>query len=68
MIPDLLRCRGTRVASRDGKQIGLTTGASYSCQMEGCLGRRVTTRWPDGKVTHPCSKGMLFEEGMWRIQ
>ena len=58
---------GVTVVTRDGKQKGKTTGASYRCQMEGCLGLRVTVRWPGGKITHPCSKGMRRNEKSWRI-
>lgn len=50
--------RGTQVFSRDGKEVGQTTGSTHRCQMAGCTGRRITVKWPDGKVTHPCSKGM----------
>lgn len=47
-----------RVYDRQGRRFGLLTGASHHCQMEGCCGQRLTVRWPDGKRTHPCTKGM----------
>lgn len=46
------------ILSRDGTQRGAPTGSTHTCTMEGCLGRRITVRWPDGRITHPCSKGM----------
>jgi hypothetical protein len=42
--------------SRDGKLKGEVIG-SRRCQLEGCTGLSYIVRWPDGKRTHPCSKG-----------
>jgi hypothetical protein len=58
-----------RVESRDGKIVGKTTGASHSCTMEGCNGKRISVLWEDGKRTRPCSKGMEWLEtsNSWRI-
>lgn len=50
--------KGIVVLSRDEKLAGVTSGSTHYCRMEGCTGRRVTVKWPDGKVTHPCSKGL----------
>ena len=50
--------KGTKILSRDGHDIGTATGSTHHCRMEGCLGLRVTVKWGDGKITHPCSKGM----------
>ena len=58
---------GIAVLGRDGKLEGKTTGAAYACQMDGCTGRRMGVRWPDGKITYPCSKGMDFPVDRWRI-
>lgn len=57
------------VISRDGTERGKTTGAHYHCSMEGCTGHRVVVRWADGKITRPCSKGMLLDENTdtWKI-
>jgi len=41
---------------------GSVTSSSRRCQLAGCSGRRIATRWPDGKVTYPCSKGMKWDE------
>jgi hypothetical protein len=30
--------------------------------MEGCLGRRLYVRWPNGKLTMPCTKGLKSRE------
>ena len=54
-IPDV-------VVSRDGKERGLTTGGSYPCRLEGCRGMRIGVRWPDGRITYPCTMGMKFSE------
>jgi hypothetical protein len=51
-----------KVYDREGKDIGLPTGAEYPCSMEGCRGRRIVIKWPDGKITRPCSKGMTVRE------
>jgi hypothetical protein len=59
------------IARREsGKGIvrGVLTGSERSCSMEGCTGRRLGVRWPDGKLTWPCTKGMLFEPRKgWQI-
>jgi len=60
--------KGKKVISRDGKDIGTATGATYKCTMEGCTGMRISTRWPDGKNTRPCSKGMeSLPDGSYRL-
>jgi hypothetical protein len=48
------------VITKDGKQAGYASGSFYRCRMEGCNGHRVATKWPDGKTTFPCTKGMKF--------
>jgi len=60
---------GTEVRSRDFQSQGHTTGSTHRCQLEGCTGIRVTVRWRDGKHTHPCSKGLLWDDKnhVWRI-
>jgi hypothetical protein len=58
---------GTRVYSRKTKgekqKAGITTGALHRCRLEGCTGFRVTVKWPNGRITHPCSKGLLDRKG-----
>lgn len=48
------------VYSRNKKSKGHTTGGEYSCQMEGCKGKRMGVRWNDGKITFPCTEGMKW--------
>ena len=60
--------KGTKVAPRGNKgKVGVLTGAHHRCQMEGCRGLRLTTRWPRGRITHPCTKGMVYGRKGWRI-
>lgn len=42
------------------KRRGETTGGRFRCKLEGCTGMRIATRWPDGKITFPCSKGLKY--------
>jgi len=51
-----------KIWARDKELAGKPTGAQRRCQLEGCLGRRIGVRWPDGRITWPCSKGMLFSK------
>lgn len=60
--------KGTQVYSHDATEVGAATGSTHHCRMEGCTGRRVTVKWPDGKVTHPCTKGLTTrEDGAFQI-
>jgi len=62
--------KGVKVFTRRGgkpKMTGALTGAHHRCQMEGCLGYRLTVRWPDGHHTRPCTKGMTYSLKGWRI-
>jgi len=58
-----------KVYSRDGTDIGLTTGSHHSCRLEGCSGLRISVKWSDGTHTYPCSKGMSYEmdDDSWQI-
>ena len=58
---------GTPVVSRDGKLRGKTNRKHFRCRMDGCFGWRIAVKWPGGKWTYPCSKGMEYDEGQWRI-
>lgn len=49
----------TIVYSRDGSLRGEAKAPGYHCQLEGCRGLRLAVKWPNGKVTRPCTKGML---------
>ena len=61
--------KGQKVLSHDGSEQGELTGATRSCTLGGCNGRRYYVRWPDGKTTCPCSKGLTWnaERGAWQI-
>jgi len=50
--------RTKRVYARNGRSYGRITGGGDLCRLEGCTGVRVSVRWPDGKLTRPCSKGL----------
>lgn len=51
-----------------GGETGRATGSTHRCRMHGCNGRRITVRWPDRKITHPCTKGMeRAPDGGWRV-
>ena len=45
------------VLSKDGKLKGEIRGRRR-CRLSGCTGRAFIVRWPDGKYTYPCSKGV----------
>ena len=47
---------------------GRVTGGARRCQLEGCLGRRIGVRWPDGRITWPCTRGMMVRrDGQYEI-
>jgi hypothetical protein len=57
-------------SSINHKDVGTPTGATHKCRMAGCNGIRITTKWSDGKLTHPCSKGLIVvnaKKGIYRI-
>lgn len=59
---------GQLVAARDNRDAGKTTGMQSRCRLEGCSGMRVTVRWPSGRITRPCCKGMeQHADGSWKI-
>jgi hypothetical protein len=59
----------SRITSGTGNESGVPTGGTRTCQMEGCRGLLVGVRWPDGKLTWPCTKGMdMSNAEAWKIQ
>ena len=56
-----------RVYPSDGAGYGTLTGGRMPCRMEGCGGMKLGVRWPEGKLTYPCNRGMDFVKGSWRI-
>lgn len=48
---------------------GMITGANRHCRLEGCTGLCFVVKWPSGKVTYPCSKGVeVRSDGQLQIQ
>lgn len=45
--------------TRDGKVTGDVVSWKY-CTLEGCRGHRIGVRWPNGKLTWPCLKGVKW--------
>lgn len=57
------------VLSRNGKKKGRVTGGTRLCGLEGCRGLQIGVRWPDGKLTWPCSKGLKeIDSETWQIE
>lgn len=68
---DWLIYPGAAVYRRGGKgQPGVMAGGCRTCrQVEDCLGTQVPVRWPDGKITWPCTDGMVIRpDGAWQIK
>jgi len=60
--------KGTKVLSKTRKETGIATGGSRRCTLEGCNGLRIGVRWADGRITWPCSRGMIqISNGRWKI-
>ncbi len=57
------------VFSRDGSLKGEVTSTTRRCQLEGCNGKRLGVKWPDGRTTYPCTKGLegTDVEDTWKI-
>ncbi len=54
--------------NREGTEAGTVFSTARRCQMEGCNGIRIGVRWPDGRRTYPCSRGMNeISDDTWRI-
>jgi len=51
-----------KVWSRGRKTAGAPTGKTDSCGMEGCTGTLIQVKWPKGRSTWPCTKGMRFSK------
>jgi len=56
------------VFSRDLSERGVRTGGYRHCQMEGCRGLRIGIRWPDGRISWPCTMSLAEgPSGGWKI-
>lgn len=59
---------GTKIYPRGGKgKPGIATGNYRQCTLECCKGNRVDVRWPDGKLTRPCTEGLRKFKTGWKI-
>jgi len=54
--------KGVSCLNREGSLAGVLTGGTRHCSLSGCRGVRIYVRWPDGKLTLPCSEGMEYDE------
>lgn len=49
---------GAKVWCRDKESCGTSTGSRRPCTLEGCNADRIFVRWPCGRRTWPCIKGL----------
>ena len=71
-VPYHFRLRGggveeigvSHVLNRDSSQAGVVIGGGEDCNLEGCGGVKLSVRWPDGRLTRPCTKGMTDVPGL----
>lgn len=47
-----------KVWNREHTECGIPTQTVQNCRMESCRSERIGVRWPDGKITWPCMRGM----------
>ena len=47
------------VWNKAGTKFSVRTGGTRRCPMAGCTGLRVFLRWSDGRITYPCTKGLV---------
>ena len=58
---------GSPFLTREGDVEGKVVGYQH-CRMEGCHGQRIGVRWPNGKLTWPCSLCCTANaEGVWKV-
>lgn len=55
--------KGTKFSRVRGRVVG-----RRDCTLESCGAVRLGVRWPDGRLTWPCTRGMRKEGNTWRIQ
>jgi hypothetical protein len=56
----------TYVRSADGSVTGRVTGGTRPCRLAGCRGLQRAVRWPDGRLSYPCSMTPVTAE-TWQI-
>ena len=49
------------VVARGGGLEGVYLRTTNRPCFEGCRGKRVSVRWPDGSISYPCTAGMDME-------
>lgn len=68
MAAKYVYCARRRCTSHVPRHRGRLTGGTRLCQMDGCGGTRYGVRWPNGRITWPCVKGMKARKnGDWEI-
>jgi len=46
------------ILNRTSTQVGVVIGGGEECNLGGCGGVKLSVRWPDGRLTRPCTKGL----------
>ena len=59
--------KGNIILDRNSAEKGEVRGNGKPCSLEGCRGIRFPVRWPNGKLTWPCTKGMAETKEGWKI-
>lgn len=56
--------RARRPSNKVGRLVGFRP-----CQLACCGNKQIGTRWPNGRLTWPCTVGMLWDQWKkeWRI-
>ena len=56
------------VYDRDGRECASRSGGVRPCQTRGCPGTRIFVRWPDGRISEPCTTRLAQRrDGAWQI-
>lgn len=67
-IKNVLGRKFKNIRSRDNNEVGKFTGSTKRCTLEGCSGVRFAVRWNDGKLTWPCSDGIISDRKGLKIR
>ena len=51
-----------KIWSRDESEMGIILVKTRPCRTRECIGIRLTVRWHDGKITHPCSASISIND------
>jgi hypothetical protein len=66
--PDPAQWAGVKVWQRNGAVQGEASGHTRKCNLEGCPSHKVMVRWPGGRRTWPCARGLVPYKDGWRIE